>query len=182
MPMQLPLHSLISPMIFSSVLGQIQSSLSLLRACKTIRELNIVHARIICRGSEQDHFLITQFISACSEFSPTSLNYVTGIFNRVISPNIYLWNTLIKVHCEKSDIDESFLFLKRMKKDSIVGPDKYTFSSLIKACSNALALTEGRILHGLSVRYGTEGDVFVGSSLIDLYGKCEEIKSAAQGV
>ncbi|CAI9767492.1 unnamed protein product [Fraxinus pennsylvanica] len=65
-----------------------------------------------------------------------------------------------------------------MKRESTVGPDKYTFPSLIKACSNANALREGRIIHGLSVRYGTEGDVFVGSSLIDLYGKCEEINSA----
>ncbi|KAL2552317.1 putative pentatricopeptide repeat-containing protein [Forsythia ovata] len=71
-----------------------------------------------------------------------------------------------------------FLVFKENEKGFNCGPDKYTFSSLIKVCSNVLALREGRIIHGLSVRYGTEGDVFVGSSLIDLYGKCEDIKSA----
>ncbi|CAA2995270.1 putative pentatricopeptide repeat-containing protein At5g37570 [Olea europaea var. sylvestris] len=151
---------------------------SLLRACKTIKELNIVHARVIYTGLEQDNFLITQFISLCSQFPPTNLKYITSIFNRVISPNIYLWNNLIKAHCEDSDISECFLVFKRMKRESTVGPDKYTFPSLIKACSNANALREGRVIHGLSVRYGTDGDVFVGSSLIDLYGKCEEINSA----
>ncbi|KAF3640878.1 putative pentatricopeptide repeat-containing protein [Capsicum annuum] len=56
--------------------------------------------------------------------------------------------------------------------------DKYTFPSLVKSCSNALALREGQIVHGLIVRYGTDSDVFVGSSLIDLYGKCKEIEYA----
>ncbi|KAL2555555.1 putative pentatricopeptide repeat-containing protein [Forsythia ovata] len=68
-----------------------------------------------------------------------------------------------------------YWFLKRMTRGSIVGRDKYTFPSLIKACSNALALREGRIIHGVSVRHGTEDDVFVGSSLIDLYGKCAQV-------
>lgn len=57
-------------------------------------------------------------------------------------------------------------------------PDKYTFPSLVKACSNELALTEGWAIHGLIVKYGTDRDVFVGSSLVDMYGKCREIKCA----
>ncbi|GFQ00365.1 putative pentatricopeptide repeat-containing protein at5g37570 [Phtheirospermum japonicum] len=61
---------------------------------------------------------------------------------------------------------------------NVVLPDKYTFPSLIKACSNSLALREGRIIYGATVRCGTERDVFVGSSLIDLYGKCGEVVCA----
>lgn len=57
-------------------------------------------------------------------------------------------------------------------------PDKYTFPSLVKSCSSALALRDGQAVHGLIVRYGTDSDVFVGSSLIDLYGKCNQIEYA----
>ncbi|KAL0452040.1 UNVERIFIED_CONTAM: putative pentatricopeptide repeat-containing protein [Sesamum latifolium] len=126
--------------------------LSLLRACKTIRDLNQVHTHIIRRGCEQDHFLIAQFISICATVLPTNLSYQTGVFNCVTCPNIYLWNILMKAHCENSSLDECFSLFNRMRRAVNVVPDKYTFPSLIKACSNYLALREGRIVHGVTVR------------------------------
>ncbi|KAL3837894.1 hypothetical protein ACJIZ3_022485 [Penstemon smallii] len=157
----------------------------LLRACKTVGNLNQVHANIIRRGFEQDHCLIAQFICLCtalikpSNLSPSNLSYPTSIFNSVTNPNIYLWNIMIKAHSESSSLDQCFLLFNEMRRCCWnVVPDKYTFPSLIKICSNSLALKEGRIVHGLSVRYGTNGDVFVGSTLIDFYGKCDVIDCA----
>lgn len=63
-----------------------------------------------------------------------------------------------------------------MRLDSL--PDKYTFPPLLKACSKALALKEGIVIHGLVVKYGCDSDVYVGSSLVDFYGKCKEIEFA----
>ncbi|XAR54626.1 hypothetical protein NMG60_11029848 [Bertholletia excelsa] len=148
---------------------------SLLSACKTIRNLEQIHALIIRKGAEQDHFLVTRFISLCTSFS-ASISYAASVFDRVSQPNVYMWNTFIKSHCEHSSVAHSLSVFLRMKQSVV--PDKYTFPSLIKACSNQLALIEGRAIHGLIVRYGTDGDVFVGSSLIDMYGKCQEIESA----
>lgn len=57
-------------------------------------------------------------------------------------------------------------------------PDKYTFPSLIKACASEDKIREGRAIHGSAVRCGVECDVFVSTSLVDMYGKCKEIKCA----
>ncbi|XP_023771825.1 putative pentatricopeptide repeat-containing protein At5g37570 [Lactuca sativa] len=156
------------------------SPLYLLKVCKNfnVRYLEQVHAKIIRQGSEQDHFLVAQFISVCTSVSPNHLTYVSTIFDRLVQPNIYLWNTLIKCHCTHSSLATSINFFRRMKQSCYVAADKYTFPSLVKACSGALALREGQVIHGLIVKYGTEGDVFVGSSLIDLYGKCGELIDA----
>ncbi|KAL6504127.1 putative pentatricopeptide repeat-containing protein [Orobanche gracilis] len=168
-----------SPMHISSVLEHSSSAiLSLVKACKTIRGLNQVHAHIVRRGYEQDHFLVAHFISTCTTVIPINLSYPTSVFNSVTCPNIYLWNILVKSHCASSCLKECLSLFSRMRRGSNVVPDEYTFPSLIKACSNALALTEGRIVHGVALRCGTVGDVFVGSTLIDLYGKCGDIKSA----
>ncbi|KAM3282770.1 putative pentatricopeptide repeat-containing protein [Capsicum chacoense] len=148
-----------------------------LRACKSIRNLEQVHTHIIQKGYEQDHFMINQFISLCNAFS-CNVSYATSVFERVIHPNVYVWNTLIKGYSKKSSLVGCFVILKRMIRSMNVVLDKYTFPSLVKSCSNALALREGQIVHGLIVRYGTDSDVFVGSSLIDLYGKCKEIEYA----
>ncbi|KAJ9680218.1 hypothetical protein PVL29_019504 [Vitis rotundifolia] len=58
-----------------------------------------------------------------------------------------------------------------MKRSDAV-PNKFTYPSLIKACSKVCAVKEGVTFHGLAMRCGVGGDVFVMMSLIDLYGKC----------
>ncbi|CAN4126415.1 unnamed protein product [Withania somnifera] len=151
--------------------------LNLLRASKSIKHLEQVHTHIIQKGYEQDHFIINQFISLCNAFSP-DVSYATSVFEHVIHPNVYVWNTLIKGSTQKSSLADCFVILKRMKRSMNVIPDKYTFPSLVKSCSNELALREGQMIHGLIVRYGTDNDVFVGSSLIDFYGKCKQIEYA----
>ncbi|KAK9078720.1 hypothetical protein SSX86_002777 [Deinandra increscens subsp. villosa] len=160
------------------MVGSSSSPSSLIKSCKNFRNLEQVHALIIRRGSEQDHHFVTEFISACNSLSPHQITYASSVFDRVFQPSIYLWNTLIKSHCTQSSLATCIGFFKRMKQSCYVDADKYTFPSLVKACSAVLALREGRVVHGLIVKYGTESDVFVGSSLIDLYGKCREIVNA----
>lgn len=57
-------------------------------------------------------------------------------------------------------------------------PDRYTYPSVIKACSVMCWGNEGKSVHGSALRCGVEDDVFVGTSLIDIYGKCGEIGDA----
>lgn len=59
-----------------------------------------------------------------------------------------------------------------------MGPDKCTFPGLIRACSKQFAGMEGESIHGLVFKYGVNGDVYVGSSLIDYYGKCDRVLCA----
>ncbi|OVA07096.1 Pentatricopeptide repeat [Macleaya cordata] len=148
---------------------------TLFKKCKTLRNLQQIHARIIQKGLEQDNFLISQFVCLCNSFS--NITYAFSVFNRVSQPNLCLWNSIIKGHCEKSSLSNTISIFNRMKQSDMV-PDTYTFPPLIKSCSKGLALREGKILHGLVVRYGVEADIFVRTSLIDLYGKCGEIKFA----
>lgn len=146
-------------------------------ACKTLRNLERVHARIIRNGCEQDQILITNFISLCTALT-SNLSYTTSVFERLVEPNVYIWNTIINGYCKHSSLGNSILLLRRMMRISNVTPDHCTFPSLIKACAKDFASREGRILHGLVVKYGSNGDVHVGSSLVYFYGKCKEIECA----
>ncbi|KAJ4964619.1 hypothetical protein NE237_016468 [Protea cynaroides] len=148
---------------------------SLLKACRTIRNLEQVHTLVIRKGAEQDNLLITQFICRCNSFS--NIGYATSVFDRVCQPNIYLWNSIIKGYCDFSSVSETITIFNRMKSSEVV-PDEFTFPSLIKACSGVSAIRKGRAFHGSIVRYGIETDIFVSTSLIDFYGKCCEIECA----
>ncbi|XP_017244497.1 putative pentatricopeptide repeat-containing protein At5g37570 isoform X2 [Daucus carota subsp. sativus] len=160
------LYSPVSPVI-----------LNLLKSCKALKTLQQIHSQIIRQGFEQDHFIITQFISLCNSLS-SNFTYISSVFDRVNTPNIYLWNTLIKVKSQHSSIEECLLLFRRMKRCADVCGDKYTFPSLLKVCARELAVRDGWVVHGVIVRCGVEGDVFVGSSLVDFYGKCREIECA----
>ncbi|XP_057948799.1 putative pentatricopeptide repeat-containing protein At5g37570 [Malania oleifera] len=149
--------------------------LALLRACKATRHLQQVHSRIVRKGLEQDHFIITHFICFCN--SLRNLLYATTVFNRVLKPSLYLWNCLIKGQCDHSSAAATFTVFVRLKR-SETAPDKFTFPSLIKACSNECAKREGMVVHGLTMRCGLDDDVFVRTSLIDFYGKCRGIECA----
>nr|KYP48588.1 Putative pentatricopeptide repeat-containing protein At5g37570 family [Cajanus cajan] len=57
-------------------------------------------------------------------------------------------------------------------------PDSYTYPFVIKACSAMCRPRQGKSLHGSAFRCGLDQDIYVGTSLIDMYGKCGEIGDA----
>ncbi|XP_061355157.1 putative pentatricopeptide repeat-containing protein At5g37570 [Gastrolobium bilobum] len=148
---------------------------TLLKVCKSSEHLQQVHACIIKRGLEQDHFLISHFISLANSLA--TLAYSVAVFDRLLMPTSFLWNTLIKFHCQKSSFSDTLSVFVRMKADGAL-PDSYTYPSVIKACSIMCNAREGKSVHGSALRCGVEGDLFVGTSLIDMYGKCGEIGDA----
>jgi pentatricopeptide repeat protein len=48
----------------------------------------------------------------------------------------------------------------------------------LNACASVLALEEGRCVHQEIIQHGLESDVFVESSLVDMYAKCGSLEDA----
>ncbi|XVF76145.1 hypothetical protein PTKIN_Ptkin13bG0242700 [Pterospermum kingtungense] len=145
---------------------------TLLRFCRTQTQLHQIHAHIIKKGQLQDHFLISLFISLS-----TSLSYSTSTFNALYQPTTFLWNCLLKTYSKRSSFVRTFSLFIRMRSEGGI-PDKYTYPLMIKACSSEFKAWEGRMLHGLALKSGDKEDVFVGTSLVDFYGKVKEILNA----
>ncbi len=59
-----------------------------------------------------------------------------------------------------------------------MSPDKFTFVQVIKACAGLGTLEDGRLVHKQLIQSGCESDVFVWSSLVDMYAKCGSIEEA----
>jgi hypothetical protein len=57
-------------------------------------------------------------------------------------------------------------------------PNKFTFIQVIKACAALRTLEDGRLVHKQLIQPGSESEVFVGSSLVDMYAKCGSIEDA----
>jgi pentatricopeptide repeat protein len=59
-----------------------------------------------------------------------------------------------------------------------VKPDHVTFVGILNACASVAVLEEGAHAHQHIIQSGWESDVFVGSSLIDIYAKCGSMQDA----
>ncbi len=66
---------------------------------------------------------------------------------------------------------------QEMKQEG-VDPNSVTFVGVLNACASVLALEEGRCVHHEIIQSGLELDVFVGSSLVDMYAKCGSMDDA----
>ncbi|KAL1819348.1 hypothetical protein ACET3Z_014217 [Daucus carota] len=59
-----------------------------------------------------------------------------------------------------------------------IEPDKFTFTFVVKACTGLLDLEEGVLVHEKIVERGLEGDVYIGTGLVDMYCKMGDLGSA----
>jgi pentatricopeptide repeat protein len=59
-----------------------------------------------------------------------------------------------------------------------VQPNCVTFVTVLNACASVIVLEEGRCVHHQIIQSALESDVFVGNSLLDMYGKCVSIEDA----
>ncbi|XP_020246098.1 putative pentatricopeptide repeat-containing protein At5g37570 isoform X1 [Asparagus officinalis] len=150
---------------------------TLLSSCRTLRSLKEIHTHIILNQFQQHPFFISRFLVLCNSFS--ALDYAVSVFNRVSEPNLYLYNALLKAHCDHgSPLSESFSLFNLLLNTCPLLPDGYTFTSLLKSCSDAGNLSLGSSLHCCIVRCGLDSDVYLQAKLVDFYGKCRQLDDA----
>lgn len=90
---------------------------------------------------------------------------------------VYSWTAIISAYVECGEGREALNVYHSMRKDG-VEPDVFTYVSLFKACGIIPSLSEGSKLHKDARRNGFDMDLFVGASLITMYGKCGSIVEA----
>ncbi|KAL6655590.1 hypothetical protein ACP70R_006416 [Stipagrostis hirtigluma subsp. patula] len=57
-------------------------------------------------------------------------------------------------------------------------PNSFTYSGALSACAAGAELAVGRAVHGMVLRRDPEYDVFVGTSIVNMYAKCGDMGAA----
>ncbi|KAI5070670.1 hypothetical protein GOP47_0015013 [Adiantum capillus-veneris] len=89
----------------------------------------------------------------------------------------FSWTAIISGLVDKGRSRVALTMYAYMQEEDIE-PDHYTFVSLLKACGSIPDLIEGKILDDKIRRKGLTSDVFVGTTLISMYGKCGALAEA----
>lgn len=78
---------------------------------------------------------------------------------------------MITAHMEMGQFAESFALYRNLRQDTGFEPDGYTFTALAKSCGLDGAVWEGQELHCHAVKTGLCLDLYVSTSLVDMYAK-----------
>ncbi|GAB2294417.1 hypothetical protein Dimus_028625 [Dionaea muscipula] len=99
------------------------------------------------------------------------------VFSMLSYHDSILWNSIIS-GCVQNGLFDDGLRLFRKMLWAMVDPVDVSFSSIIPACAFLTTLHLGSQLHAYIIRRGSDKNIFVASSLVDMYAKCGYIKIA----
>jgi pentatricopeptide repeat protein len=99
------------------------------------------------------------------------------VFNRIPIRNVVAWNAMI-LGLVKCGQGQKALELYQQMQHEGVKPGPLTFVGLLNACATLSVLEDGKRVHEQTIQSGCESDIFVASSLINMYAKCGSIEDA----
>ncbi|KAK3229624.1 hypothetical protein Dsin_001505 [Dipteronia sinensis] len=156
-----------------------QLSLYLLNQCKTLKTVDHIHACLLKTGLFSDPYIFGKLLHHCSVTISDSLDYATRLFLHYPNPNVFMYNTLIRGFSESPRPQNSITTFIEMRRESSlfssVAPDSFTFAFLLKAAANYGSLMTGMQLHCQALLHGLDGHLFVGTTLISMYGECGRV-------
>ncbi|TXG49949.1 hypothetical protein EZV62_025824 [Acer yangbiense] len=134
-----------------------------------------VHAELIKKPIESNiviqSALLTMY-AKCGSNADANL-----VFSTMEERDVVAFGSVISGFCRISKFEEALGFFRAMEADG-VKPDSDVMVSVISACSGLENVDLGGQIHGFVIKNGFQLDLFVASSLIDMYSKCGFLDSA----
>ncbi|XP_020578882.1 pentatricopeptide repeat-containing protein At5g59600 [Phalaenopsis equestris] len=145
-----------------------------------IEEGMLLFREMQSRGPKPDLFTWNSLISgyAQSGDEQNALKLFDSMRFSGIEADVVSWTSIISGLVRNFNYRKGFVFFRRMVAVAGVRPSSATISSLLPASANVMDLRRGKEIHGYAIVSGFERDLFVSSSLIDMYSKCGVISDA----
>ncbi|KAK8941043.1 Pentatricopeptide repeat-containing protein [Platanthera zijinensis] len=101
------------------------------------------------------------------------------LFDDMPVRNVISWTSMISGYSQSERYEEAIKMFSRMSEASGVTPNEVTLTSILPACANLGNMELGEKLEAFARKNGLFGNVFVGSSLVEMYAKCGDVGRAA---
>ncbi|KAH7668268.1 Tetratricopeptide-like helical domain-containing protein [Dioscorea alata] len=157
-----------------------------MRLCKTRRQLEQVHAQILCNpglSMRTTSSLLSRLLLLYSSL-PSSTSFllaICGLFVYIPSPTLSSFNTVLRslAAAPPSSLPPLHpISLYSQLLSSGLLPNHLTFPFLFKHCSLRLLATSGQCLHSHVFKLGFHLDVFIQNAMVFFYATCGFIRHA----
>ncbi|CAA3018796.1 pentatricopeptide repeat-containing At4g33990 isoform X1 [Olea europaea subsp. europaea] len=107
-----------------------------------------------------------------------ALDPARKVFEELSCKDVISWNTMITGYAQNGLADAAIEVYRMMKDCEDFTPNQGTWVSILPAYAHIGALIDGMRIHGQVLKVGIDTDVFLGTCLVDLYGKCGRLGDA----
>ncbi|XP_027166982.1 putative pentatricopeptide repeat-containing protein At3g23330 isoform X2 [Coffea eugenioides] len=134
-----------------------------------------IHGFAIRHGFDGDGFIGSSLIDMYANCTRVEDSY--KLFSLLPQCDAVSWNSIIAACVQNGRFDEGLELFRQMLRADIE-PLGHSFSIIMPACAHLTTLTLGKQLHAYIIRTGNVENLYVASSLVDMYAKCGNIKNA----
>ncbi|KAL4588947.1 hypothetical protein LXL04_001847 [Taraxacum kok-saghyz] len=149
-----------------------------------------IHAFMLRNSLYKNKNILAKFIATCSSiagkrFTTSSedaidlIRHARKLFDHMPDEDdTFIGNTMMRAHLGIHQYDECLSLYRELKRRGSVKPDGYTFLTLAKLCSSSLDVWRGQQVHNHVVKEGFGHNMYVATSLVDMYSKLGQMNCA----
>jgi pentatricopeptide repeat protein len=146
-----------------------------LKNCKDFIFSISTHANLFKFGLLNDTITTNHLLNSYLRFR--RIQYAHHLFDEMHEPNVVSWTSLMSGYVNMGR-PQSALWLYTKMSESEVSPNGFTLATVINSCSILADLKTGKMVHAHVQILGLQGNLVVCSSLVDMYGKCNDVDGA----
>ncbi|KAF6139769.1 hypothetical protein GIB67_024046 [Kingdonia uniflora] len=94
------------------------------------------------------------------------------LFDEIPERDVVAWTAMISGYTSSGHCSQSWDMFGMMMGSDDVSPNSFTVSSVLKACKEMECYYCGVMVHGLAIKYGVDGSIYVDNALMDMYVTC----------
>lgn len=149
-----------------------------LKACARLSDLKLglkIHTLVVKAGFDFDVFVKTSLV--CLYAKCGYLKDALNIFNDIPEKNIVSWTAIISGYLSFNRFEEVIDIFERMLATGLK-PDSFTLVRVLSACTHLGDLKSAEWIHRYIFETDSGRNVFVATSLVDMYSKCGSMERA----
>lgn len=151
---------------------------SVLCACAAkcaVLECKQLHAFSLKASIDSNSFVATALVDVYAKCNLIKDSIL--VFESMSEKTDVMWSSMVAGYVQNEFYEEAILLFHRARVTGLEH-NQYIFSSVISACAALAGLIEGNQVHAVLHKSGYYANVFVVSSLVDMYAKCGSIREA----
>uniref|UniRef100_A0ACD5WZE4 Uncharacterized protein n=1 Tax=Avena sativa TaxID=4498 RepID=A0ACD5WZE4_AVESA len=137
-----------------------------------------LHALIAKIGLDMDAGVVNTMLDAYAKGGGRDLGTARKVFD-MMDKDVVSWNSMIALYAQNGLSAEALrLYGSMLNVGGGIRCNAVTFSAVLLACAHAGTIQTGKRIHNQVVRMGLEENVYVGTSVVDMYSKCGRVEMA----
>uniref|UniRef100_A0A0E0K7E4 Protein DETOXIFICATION n=1 Tax=Oryza punctata TaxID=4537 RepID=A0A0E0K7E4_ORYPU len=158
----------------------VASLLSLLRASSSYSEsdhiLHMIHAYLLKTPASIQTPVANSLLSLYATLGDFAS--ATMLFGEMPERDVASWTSMIGACLGSGYATEALRLFREMLADGGLQVDGVVAVVVLRACAMLEDVRAGASVHAIATRRGLQGDLFVDNSLVDMYAKCLDLRSA----